>query len=319
MCVGHTHQPYVLEVGDKLVINPGSVGLPRDGDPRASYAVIENYKVDLKRVEYPVEDAAAVIQASALPDAAKEMLAEIVRTGAPLNGRPTAGTFGQRPGRRRRAAGRLIPNRGDPFPARIPARGRGSACHRNLDNSPVRPRRLLKRLSPALLLFCLSAGCVEQAAPEPPSLRFEVTIADGLTTEPQDGRLLMLIGRKTNQEPRLSIDPEDVKSPAVLGRDVKGLAPGVAVRRRWDGRHVSVERLSQLPKGDYVVQAVLDVNRALKLIDAPGNLLQRAAGRDARPGQRRRGPDRADAPIAAGKARRMRRNMSSSCGCGPSC
>ncbi len=34
VCVGHTHQPYVLEVGDKLVINPGSVGLPRDGDPR---------------------------------------------------------------------------------------------------------------------------------------------------------------------------------------------------------------------------------------------------------------------------------------------
>ena len=91
VCVGHTHQPYVLEVGDKLVINPGSVGLPRDGDPRASYAVIEDYKVDLKRVEYPVEDAAAIVRASALPDAAKDMLVEIVCTGAPLNGRPTAG------------------------------------------------------------------------------------------------------------------------------------------------------------------------------------------------------------------------------------
>src|SRR5438128_703172 len=47
VCVGHTHQPYVLEVGDKLVINPGSVGQPRDGDARASCAVIENYKVDI--------------------------------------------------------------------------------------------------------------------------------------------------------------------------------------------------------------------------------------------------------------------------------
>src|SRR5262249_25146005 len=45
ICVGHTHQPYVLEVGDKLVINPGSVGQPRDGDPRASCAVIEEFKV----------------------------------------------------------------------------------------------------------------------------------------------------------------------------------------------------------------------------------------------------------------------------------
>ncbi len=87
VCVGHTHQPYVLEVGDKLVINPGSVGQPRDGDPRASYAVIEDYTVDLKRVEYNIEDTLGVIQASSLPDDAKDLLAEILRTGAAsLNG-----------------------------------------------------------------------------------------------------------------------------------------------------------------------------------------------------------------------------------------
>jgi putative phosphoesterase len=86
VCVGHTHQPYVLEVGDKLVINPGSVGLPRDGDPRAAYAVLEDYKVDLKRVEYPVEDAVGVVQASALPEDAKGLLAEALRTGASING-----------------------------------------------------------------------------------------------------------------------------------------------------------------------------------------------------------------------------------------
>jgi hypothetical protein len=86
VCVGHTHQPYVLEVDDKLVINPGSVGLPRDGDPRASYAIIENYKVDVKRVEYPVEETVSVIQASPLPDDAKDMLAEVLRTGAAPHG-----------------------------------------------------------------------------------------------------------------------------------------------------------------------------------------------------------------------------------------
>ena len=81
VCVGHTHQPYVLEVGDKLVINPGSVGQPRDGDPRASFAIIEDFKVELRRVEYPVEETVATIQASALPDAAKEQLADVFRTG----------------------------------------------------------------------------------------------------------------------------------------------------------------------------------------------------------------------------------------------
>jgi putative phosphoesterase len=81
VCVGHTHQPYVLEVGDKLVINPGSVGQPRDGDPRASYAVIDDYKVELKRLEYPVEETVRVIQESGLPDDARETLAGVFRTG----------------------------------------------------------------------------------------------------------------------------------------------------------------------------------------------------------------------------------------------
>ena len=81
VCVGHTHQPYVLQVGDKLVINPGSVGQPRDGDPRASYAVIQDYKVELKRVEYPVEKTIDVIRASPLADGDKEMLCESFRRG----------------------------------------------------------------------------------------------------------------------------------------------------------------------------------------------------------------------------------------------
>jgi putative phosphoesterase len=81
ICVGHTHHPYVLEVGDKLVINPGSVGQPRDGDPRACYALIEDNRVELKRVEYPVEDTVRSIQESSLPEPAKALLVEVLRTG----------------------------------------------------------------------------------------------------------------------------------------------------------------------------------------------------------------------------------------------
>jgi predicted phosphodiesterase len=82
VCVGHTHHPYVLEVGDKLVINPGSVGQPRDGDWRACYAVIEDFKVELKRVDYPVEDTLRQIRESSLPEEAKEQLAHVLRHGA---------------------------------------------------------------------------------------------------------------------------------------------------------------------------------------------------------------------------------------------
>ncbi len=81
ICVGHTHHPYILEVGDKLVINPGSVGQPRDGDPRACYAIIENQRVELKRIEYPVEETVTSVMESNLPEPAKGLLVEVFRTG----------------------------------------------------------------------------------------------------------------------------------------------------------------------------------------------------------------------------------------------
>ncbi len=81
ICVGHTHHPYILEVGDKLVINPGSVGQPRDGDPRACYAIIENQRVELKRIEYPVEDTVTSVLESNLPEPAKGLLVQVFRTG----------------------------------------------------------------------------------------------------------------------------------------------------------------------------------------------------------------------------------------------
>jgi putative phosphoesterase len=81
VCVGHSHMQFNLVAGDTVVLNPGSVGQPRDGDPRAAYAVIENGRIELKRVEYPVEETIARIDAGPLPDRAKWMLAESLRTG----------------------------------------------------------------------------------------------------------------------------------------------------------------------------------------------------------------------------------------------
>jgi putative phosphoesterase len=52
--LGHTHLPFIRVFGGKTVINPGSVGQPRDGDPRASFALITD-KVELRRVEYDIE------------------------------------------------------------------------------------------------------------------------------------------------------------------------------------------------------------------------------------------------------------------------
>ncbi len=53
--VGHTHTPFHLDLGRIQVINPGSVGQPRDGDPRCSYVIIEDGQIEFKRVEYDVD------------------------------------------------------------------------------------------------------------------------------------------------------------------------------------------------------------------------------------------------------------------------
>ena len=81
VCVGHSHMQFNLRAGSAVVVNPGSVGNPRDGDPRAAYAVIDGNKVELKRVAYPVEETIARVERSDLPDQAKAMLRECYRNG----------------------------------------------------------------------------------------------------------------------------------------------------------------------------------------------------------------------------------------------
>lgn len=73
LCVGHTHLPFLLEVEGKAVLNPGSVGQPRDGDPRASYAVLNEGRIELHRVEYPTEVTAQAIRNANWPERAREL------------------------------------------------------------------------------------------------------------------------------------------------------------------------------------------------------------------------------------------------------
>lgn len=80
---GHTHVPYhrILPSG-RHVVNAGSVGKPKDGNPQACYIVLEVNNRDLivtfRRVAYDVERAAQAIAASDMPNEYAEML----RTGA---------------------------------------------------------------------------------------------------------------------------------------------------------------------------------------------------------------------------------------------
>ncbi len=49
---GHTHMPCIWSGGGKTYCNPGSIGQPRDGDPRASFAIFDNMRFSLYRISY---------------------------------------------------------------------------------------------------------------------------------------------------------------------------------------------------------------------------------------------------------------------------
>lgn len=69
LVLGHTHMQAEAEFDDGIIVNPGSVGLPRDGDWRAGYAVLDldTEHVELHRVEYPKKQVQARIEQYDLP------------------------------------------------------------------------------------------------------------------------------------------------------------------------------------------------------------------------------------------------------------
>ena len=79
--LGHTHIPMVTQFQRTLVINPGSTGQPRDGDPWAAYAIWKDGSVALRRAAYDVEQTIRAYDRLAVDPQIKQRLAEVLRTG----------------------------------------------------------------------------------------------------------------------------------------------------------------------------------------------------------------------------------------------
>jgi predicted phosphodiesterase len=75
---GEAHRDGVtLDIGEgQWLLNPGSVGQPRDGDPRAAWLLVDldDMTVSFRRTEYDIAGAAAAIRAARLPDSLAERL-----------------------------------------------------------------------------------------------------------------------------------------------------------------------------------------------------------------------------------------------------
>jgi len=90
--LGHSHQPFIVEKlpsGElvtykktarivktrRYIINAGSIGQPRDGDPRACYAIIDDEKIEIMKVPYDVESVQKKMRKEGLPSLLIERLA----------------------------------------------------------------------------------------------------------------------------------------------------------------------------------------------------------------------------------------------------
>jgi putative phosphoesterase len=78
---GHTHKPYYRAYKDKLLVNAGSTGKPKTGNPNANYIILDIAlnitAVEIIEVPYDYEKAAKAIEDNGLP----EEFAELIRTG----------------------------------------------------------------------------------------------------------------------------------------------------------------------------------------------------------------------------------------------
>ena len=113
------------------------------------------------------------------------------------------------------------------------------------------------RVLPLAVVLCSPLAAEERTA----TLRFELSFPSTVRTEPADGRVFVILTRKAEPEPRLQFGKSggQYKSTPFFGEDVDGLKPGQRAVIGGGSTGYPVERLAELPAGDYYVQGMLNV------------------------------------------------------------
>lgn len=120
-----------------------------------------------------------------------------------------------------------------------------------------------------LLLFCahlLIPGSAKLANQATSNLRFAVSFPSERSATPLDGRLLLLVSKNNEREPRFQIN-EDLNTQQVFGIDVDGMKPDAEAIVDAGAFGYPVRSLSLLPPGEYWVQALLHRYETFKRSD----------------------------------------------------
>ncbi|HEY0428152.1 MAG TPA: alpha/beta hydrolase-fold protein [Pyrinomonadaceae bacterium] len=137
------------------------------------------------------------------------------------------------------------------------------------------PKFRLNKFVAFLLFFSFfSIAAAIKVKAQATALQFETTIARGLVSAPQKGRLFVFLNRSGEREPRFAdYDDTSLNAPPILAKDVENFAPA-STRVVIDNGTITypIKNLAELAAGDYYVQALLDINNDLRSLNAPGNL-----------------------------------------------
>lgn len=108
---------------------------------------------------------------------------------------------------------------------------------------------------PLLLIVLVGVKCSPTQTSQ--HVKFAISFTTEMSQQAQDGRLLLLLANNNKKEPRLQIS-EGLDAQPIFGIDVEGMAPGQQIVIDEAAFGFPIRRISQLPAGEYYVQALIN-------------------------------------------------------------
>jgi hypothetical protein len=126
--------------------------------------------------------------------------------------------------------------------------------------------RIVTALTALGLIAEIAAGNAAAAPAKGPE--FAISFPTAQSSEPLEGRIILLLSRDLTREPRTHVEPnEPLASPYLFGLNVDALAPGTPAVLNDNAFGWPAAHLSAIPDGDYLVQAVLNRYETYRLAD----------------------------------------------------
>lgn len=122
------------------------------------------------------------------------------------------------------------------------------------------------------ILLGLTVLVADSLSAETNGFQFEVRLANGVVDKEQTGRLIIVLSRDKTPEPRTVVTRTGLNAPCVLACDADKLKPGDRIILDQHAKICPVNQLSEVPAGDYFVQALFNSNHGSCVPNTPGDL-----------------------------------------------